>query len=79
MLENYINGRKDRSVESERTSVEWRNKHARMANTNGYLNYAELNVKGGHNTWIDPFDSNVTYRQTYKITHYFHWLAIQTA
>lgn len=57
MLENFINGRNDRSVESEQTSVEWRNKDGRMANTNGSLNYAQLNLKGGHNTWIDPLDS----------------------
>jgi hypothetical protein len=59
MLENYINGWTDRSVQSQRTSVEWRNKQARMANTNGNTNHAQLrvNIKGGHNTWIDQLDS----------------------
>jgi hypothetical protein len=70
MLENYINGWNDRSVESERTSVEWRNKHTTTANTNGNLNYAQLNLKGGHNTWIDPLDSKCdaqTYIQNYAL------------
>ena len=57
MLENYINGWNNRPVGSERTSVEWRNKDACMTNTNGNPNYAQLNLKGGHNTWIDPLGS----------------------
>lgn len=41
-----------------------------MANTNGNLNYAQLNFKGGHNTWIDPLDSKCdvqTYIQNYAL------------
>jgi hypothetical protein len=43
----------DRSGESERTSVQRSIQHARVANTNGN---AQLNMKGGQNKWIDPFD-----------------------
>jgi len=68
MLENYINRWNDRSVENERTSVEWRNKHARMANTNGNLNYVQLDMKGEHNTWTDPFDSKCDV-QTYILNY----------
>ena len=63
--------------ETNRTSVEWSNTHARMANTNGNLNHAQLNRKGSHNTWTNPFDSKSDV-QTYIIMHYFNWLAIQT-
>jgi len=72
MLENFINGWTDISVESQRTSVERRNKQARMANTNGNLNHAQLrvNMKGGFNTWIDQLDSKCdvqTYIQNYTL------------